>query len=57
MQAKDPAEVKLLDMATRTGHLASFVMDNFPTLDAAVIDLSPFYFSQAVEEMMYNLRS
>jgi len=45
--AKDPSQVKLLDIASGTGRFISFVLDNFPTLDATVLDLSPFYLEQA----------
>jgi len=41
------AGVKHLDVATGTGRFMSFVMDNFPQLDAVALDLSPFYLREA----------
>ena len=43
---RDPADVKLLDVASGTGRFVSFVLDNFPTLDTTVLDLSPFYLAE-----------
>lgn len=47
MKGKDPADVKVLDMATGTGRFASFLMDNYRSLDLTVMDLSPFYLEEA----------
>jgi ubiquinone/menaquinone biosynthesis C-methylase UbiE len=38
---------RVLDVATGTGRFASFVMDNFRSLDLDVLDLSPFYLAEA----------
>lgn len=47
MKGKEPADVKVLDMATGTGRFASFMMDNYRSLDLTVLDLSPFYLEEA----------
>lgn len=47
MKGKDPADVRVLDMATGTGRFASFLMDNYRSLDLTVMDLSPFYLEEA----------
>lgn len=36
-----------LDIASGTGRFMSFVMENFPELDATCLDLSPFYLREA----------
>merc|ERR1711871_1383798 len=41
------ADVRVLDMATGTGRFASFLMDNYRSLDLTVMDLSPFYLEEA----------
>lgn len=43
----DPSAVRVLDVAAGTGRFISFVLDNYPTLDTTVLDLSPFYLAQA----------
>jgi ubiquinone/menaquinone biosynthesis C-methylase UbiE len=37
----------MLDAATGTGRLLSFVKDNHPALDCTAVDLSPFYLAEA----------
>jgi Methyltransferase domain len=40
---RDVSVSQLLDVASGTGRFVSFVLDNYPTLDTTVLDLSPFY--------------
>ena len=41
------AGVQHLDIATGTGRFLSFVLDNWPSLEATALDLSPFYLAEA----------
>ena len=47
MENRDPADTKLLDLASGTGRFVSFVLDNYRDLDTTVMDLSPFYLAEA----------
>lgn len=46
-----PVQTKVLDVATGTGRFASFVLDNFPSLQCTVLDMSPFYLARAKETL------
>ena len=49
----DPSQVKALEIACGTGRFATFVKDNYPTLDLTVSDLSPFYLAAARDNIKY----
>ena len=53
MSDRDPADTKLLDLATGTGRFISFVMDNYRDLDVTVMDLSPFYLAEAKKTLRH----
>ncbi|GAB4819943.1 hypothetical protein N2152v2_006989 [Parachlorella kessleri] len=53
MKGKDPGQMKALEVACGTGRFATFVKDNYPTMDLTLLDLSPFYLAEARNNMAY----
>lgn len=53
MKGKDPSQLSALEVACGTGRFATFLKDNYPTLDLTLTDLSPFYLAQARENVSY----
>ncbi|KAI8105187.1 hypothetical protein M9435_000357 [Picochlorum sp. BPE23] len=53
MRGKDASQIKGLEVACGTGRFATFVKDNYPTLDLTVTDLSPFYLQEARNNLKY----
>ena len=43
MEGRDPADTKVLDVASGTGRFLTFVRDNWPELDCTAVELSPHY--------------
>ena len=41
--------MKVLEVAGGTGRLMTFFRDNYPEMDATLLDLSPYYLEQAKE--------
>jgi len=48
---RDPSDVAVLDIASGTGKFASFIMDNYRTLNMTIMDLSPFYVARARQNL------
>lgn len=53
MRGKDASQLQALEIAAGTGRFATFVKDNYPTLQLTVSDLSPFYLAEAKSNMEY----
>jgi ubiquinone/menaquinone biosynthesis C-methylase UbiE len=53
MRGKDASQIKALEVACGTGRFATFVKDNYPSLDLTVTDLSPFYLQEARNNLKY----
>ncbi len=51
LRGRDTRTLKLLDVATGTGRLPTFVKDNWPRLDVTVLDLSRPYLDIAMEAL------
>ncbi|MEL7030582.1 MAG: class I SAM-dependent methyltransferase, partial [Pseudomonadota bacterium] len=47
MQARDPRETRLLDIACGTGRFLSFLKQAYPAMEATGLDLSPDYLEEA----------
>lgn len=52
-QAFGGEEIKALEIASGTGRFATFLKDNYPSLNLTVSDLSPFYLAEARKNMDY----
>ena len=46
-QIKPINEMKALEVAGGTGRYMTFFRDNYPQIDATLLDLSPFYLEEA----------
>ena len=46
-QMKDKKDMKVLEVAGGTGRFMTFFRDNYPEIDATLLDLSPFYLEEA----------
>jgi ubiquinone/menaquinone biosynthesis C-methylase UbiE len=44
---KNPADVKVLEVAGGTGRVMTFFRDNYPEMDATFLELSPYYLEEA----------
>lgn len=44
---KDASQLKALEVACGTGRFATFLKDNYPSLDLTLMDLSDFYLAEA----------
>lgn len=53
MKGKDASQMTALEVACGTGRFATFLKDNYPTLDLTLTDLSPFYLAEARSNMRY----
>lgn len=47
------AEPKIVEIGAGTGRVATFALDNYPTADYVLSDLSPFYLRKARENVEY----
>jgi ubiquinone/menaquinone biosynthesis C-methylase UbiE len=45
--AKNPADLKVLEVAGGTGRVMTFFRDNYPEMDATLLELSPYYLEEA----------
>jgi ubiquinone/menaquinone biosynthesis C-methylase UbiE len=46
-QTKQEKDMKMLEVAGGTGRFMTFFRDNYPEMDATLLDLSPFYLEEA----------
>lgn len=53
MRGKDASQIQALEIAAGTGRFATFVKDNYPSLNLTVSDLSPFYLAEARNNIKY----
>ena len=53
MKDKDISQLSALEVACGTGRFATFVKDNYPTMDLTLTDLSPFYLQEARSNLKY----
>jgi len=44
---KNPADLKVLEVAGGTGRVMTFFRDNYPEMDATFLELSPYYLEEA----------
>lgn len=51
MAGKDAASMQALEVGAGTGRFATFVKDNYPSLQLTLADLSPFYLAEARSNM------
>ena len=47
IQTKEKKDMKVLEVGGGTGRFMTFFRDNYPEIDATLLDLSPFYLEQA----------
>jgi ubiquinone/menaquinone biosynthesis C-methylase UbiE len=47
MAGRDASQLQALEVAAGTGRFATYVKDNYPSLNLTVSDLSPFYLAEA----------
>lgn len=52
-ESKDVSQMSALEVGCGTGRFATFVKDNYPTLDLTLTDLSPFYLQEARNNIKY----
>jgi len=53
MKGRDEAQTTVLEVAAGTGRFHTFLRDNYPALSTVCSDLSPFYLSEARDNMAY----
>lgn len=53
MRSRDATTTRVLEIACGTGRFATFVKDNYPTIDLTLTDLSPFYLQEARANLAY----
>ena len=52
-ESRDVSQMTALEVGCGTGRFATFVKDNYPSLDLTLTDLSPFYLQEARNNMKY----
>ena len=57
MAGRDASQLQALEVAAGTGRFATYVKDNFPSLNLTVSDLSPFYLAEARSNMKVGGRA
>jgi len=55
-QKMDKKDMKVLEVAGGTGRFMTFFRDNYPEIDATLLDLSPFYLEEAGKNDKYFRR-
>lgn len=53
MKGRDSSTTRALEIGCGTGRFATFVKDNYPTMDLTLTDLSPFYLQEARANLHY----